>query len=1256
MKFNEAGIKNSVLPTIDQSKKSVSTAKDTLLNIIVPSDFSSASMIKNSIPNNLNDINSTLKNTYDWLNLKIADRHKMELKNEQLFSSMTFNSYSNQNIFIEPTPPKVGEPIALSTEPVADTRNWFEKAGDWLVDTGADIFNGISSWWTNTAFPIISDAIMTSQSGNAVLVETAAEVSSSGLGDWFSDKWSDLKKFWNNGKIIEVQATSISYLDELNSTSQEDAQHSMDTFYGQLMDNKSIYDQLNEQYTNSKVILDGYKERLEKLNSENDLAYQSERNDYDKAIEDLKDEYFGTGVRAEELKKLGITSFDGLERYVASKKKEFDKQKAYFNTLKLAYNLIPYSYVSQNEDYGSYSIDEVTLRKLIGNDYDYMTEEQIGIYNYIYCKEGKYKAEDYFTLLADSINQVKGLEDAGNFMLLLEGKNAVEKAALIAAEGLGDGALTFLNGLADAVNPDGSLSQTAYRQMYILQALSNQLIDPELITRLKGKGYTEEKFIEMCEKVTELEKSDYTEEQLIKMCEENLYDLETVKMYMSSGQDPEVIRAIMASGEYKAIYKYIYKFSTSVGNMAIPIVAGITAGALSKNVKAGTGVAWFLSHLGVISIGISAGGSSMNSAIHDGFSGPTSLMFGIANGLSESVIESLGNVPGLNPNFAPTLTGFLKEAGTEAVQEYLSIYYDSVFLGKTISISDGAAQLTEAAIMGFLMSAIMGGGETTLNIAGKTIVVSAQKLYEIVDSAKANGGKITAAQLFVGQNIDAVAPVSTGPNSPANTAGVALNNGSALTALFNNINNNNMALDILTETFISAGIPVDMNSALNKTWKDKFNNITRFAKIVNAMGKSIYQSYDAHNILHVARVASKSLKFAKIFEQMTGKKIDYDALIKAAQWHDVSMSQTKFLAKIQRSNGSFEYQKIDLETAKYSTYDLTAADVAMLADPANPAKRKAFLEALGKKPGINMSADMLKKFNQDVVWENLKEGDQIYTFNPLMLHRLSHAPNSSLAVLENASEIRASGTDPAIMAMVIFAHTKSNSGIGDLSNPAQWQAAIEELKKQANIMGIDASCLDSLTDVDGKIKADIFDQLHLQGLALRFGDAKAAKTGQSHIGGKFKLPEYLEGTAIVTNPDGSIKTMGPGSEMVNFGVSIPGVDNPTGMAFIFGEHAVGEPGEAISGTNVLNHTFDLNTVNFPNSTWVFGIKEKIDEFITDSSLQQEITLSIPAQNQKQFDALKAFYDAQYYDYIEPLKKDGKNVSMLPPKLTIVWKK
>ena len=700
MKFNEAGIKNSVLPTIDQSKKSVSTAKDTLLNIIVPSDFSSASMIKNSIPNNLNDINSTLKNTYDWLNLKIADRHKMELKNEQLFSSMTFNTMPNQFLPIDTlTPPKK---VAVEKTPEEPEDEGFFKG---LLDLAGSAIEGCIDYLSEE---IVDPAVdWFKETGSSIASGCKSLLNNT--GDWFEDKWSDLKKFWNNGKVNEVEVSSISYLSGLSVDDQAAAQNSMDTFFNRISEYQSIYDKLDEEYTNSKVILDSYNDSLARIEEEYKDASSLKLITKEEAIANLRKEIFDeNGTRGIELKRLGITSIEGLERYVREKKAELDRQGATLNALKLAYNLLPYSYVTQNADFASYPVDEAKLRELIGADYDYLSAEQIQIYNYIYNKEGKYKAGDYFTLLADSINQVKGMEAAGKFLQQLEGKNWAEKSLLITGQGIGDGMVSFIEGLLNNISADGSLSKNDYEQMYILQALSNQLIDPALLAELKKNGYTEEQFI--------------------KMCEEKVADPNFIKICEANNQDPELIKTIMANGEYKAIYRYIYQFSTSAGNMIIPIGVGIAVSAATQNAELGASLGFCLSHLGVGLMALSSMGNSMNSAVHSGFSGPTSLMYGLANGASDLVTESFGNIPGLNAAAKSTLMGFFQEAGTEAIQQYLSIYYDSVFLGKTISIEDSASQITEAAIMGFLMSAVMGGGQVAISYLGTKVTFSVDEL------------------------------------------------------------------------------------------------------------------------------------------------------------------------------------------------------------------------------------------------------------------------------------------------------------------------------------------------------------------------------------------------------------------------------------------------------------------------------------------------------------------------------------------------
>lgn len=132
--------------------------------------------------------------------------------------------------------------------------------------------------------------------------------------------------------------------------------------------------------------------------------------------------------------------------------------------------------------------------------------------------------------------------------------------------------------------------------------------------------------------------------------------------------------------------------------------------------------------------------------------------------------------------------------------------------------------------------------------------------------------------------------------------------------------------------------------------------------------------------------------------------------------------------------------------------------------------------------------------------------------------RKAHGVNSAMHILEHAKEMEAEGVNPSEVALIAFAHTKSMSGISDLTKPSDWlkgiraiQGAVDEYNKRNPNNKIEFNA-ESVFE-GGKPNTENIKNIAGQVAALRLGDAnrEANIPLRSQAGGKYdidKQPDY----------------------------------------------------------------------------------------------------------------------------------------------------
>ena len=208
-------------------------------------------------------------------------------------------------------------------------------------------------------------------------------------------------------------------------------------------------------------------------NHQFDLTDHAQREAYDKAIAEMsnqitqKEQYLNQAKRIQE----------GVTLSAATENADFKDKSAYVSTYEdgtwskltsdygLGYQDLTYEYINNQNgirdeikqkhirySYNAYGNGESIFEQ---NGYDYMTENEVAIYNYYYAKEGKDKAQEYL----DSIQETLNIRKATSMYEEMEDNTALELAFGVAA-----GLDQFKSGLENVFNTeDDYIAQTAYQ-------------------------------------------------------------------------------------------------------------------------------------------------------------------------------------------------------------------------------------------------------------------------------------------------------------------------------------------------------------------------------------------------------------------------------------------------------------------------------------------------------------------------------------------------------------------------------------------------------------------------------------------------------------------------------------------------------------------------------------------------------------------------------------------------------------------------
>ncbi|MCI8347398.1 MAG: metallophosphoesterase [Bacilli bacterium] len=327
---------------------------------------------------------------------------------------------------------------------------------------------------------------------------------------------------------------------------------------------------------------------------------------------------------------------------------------------------------------------------------DYLSEDQQHIMAYIYKTEGEAKAYEYYRLLQDQINQLKGME------------KAVDEYKKIKEAGKNAGKTTTTSSFESIFGGSAYGSSSNY---YSAKKTSQEYMTEYTHSVIKGTVNGVEGFKESWENINN----------------GNATELDYERMYL--------IEALQNDKDLAKGLEEAYGFGESVGNMLPTVTAGTIISVSTGG--AGAPVAAKLLQTAVTSSMIfgSSYGSKKHQNLLSGYTEEDAKKSAVVSSLSETLLEeALGSLPGVGKKSTNMLLNMFKEGGQEAIQQFAERLGDKWILDQDMEgwLDDSA----KAFIYGALISATFEAGQTVIYNGVKVVINSEtlQKLKKAVNS------------------------------------------------------------------------------------------------------------------------------------------------------------------------------------------------------------------------------------------------------------------------------------------------------------------------------------------------------------------------------------------------------------------------------------------------------------------------------------------------------------------------------------------
>lgn len=280
------------------------------------------------------------------------------------------------------------------------------------------------------------------------------------IGNFFSNLWSDLKEIVSN--IFNGHGNK----DEEELTESFENNPYIKGIDSKITELKNKNDKLELQEIENQINeLENIKDICLKILKDNEYKMLMKNTDYEQlsSIDKFKnfkiDATYGRLLVDEESLTEDKINFFGFAKVL------YDDHTYGYNHLN--------EYFSQNIYLGTIGWDAIVWKYL--EDIPYLTDEEIGIYSYLFETRGKDVAEEYFDFMREQINQRKGYDWAQNWLhqyLKEDGTNLDANEVALAIKGFSSGHANFWEGVFNFFGGvDGELSANQYQAIYLLEAL-----------------------------------------------------------------------------------------------------------------------------------------------------------------------------------------------------------------------------------------------------------------------------------------------------------------------------------------------------------------------------------------------------------------------------------------------------------------------------------------------------------------------------------------------------------------------------------------------------------------------------------------------------------------------------------------------------------------------------------------------------------------------------------------------------------------
>lgn len=332
---------------------------------------------------------------------------------------------------------------------------------------------------------------------------------------------------------------------------------------------------------------------------------------------------------------------------------------------------------------------------------DYLSEDQQHIMAYIYKTEGEAKAYEYYQLLQDQINQLKGME------------KAVDEYKKIKEAGKNAGKTTTTSSFENIFGGSAYGNSSNY---YSAKKTSQEYMTEYTHSVIKGTVNGVEGFKESWENINN----------------SNATELDYERMYL--------IEALQNDKDLAKGLEEAYGFGESVGNMLPTVTAGTIISVSTGG--AGAPAAAKLLQTAVTSSMIfgSNYGSKKHQNLLNGYTEEDSKKSAVLSAFSETLLEeALGTLPGVGKQSKNILINMFKEGGQEAIQQFAENLGDHFTLD-SIDLENCLEDADKAFIYGALISGTMETGQAIV-YKGVKVVIDSKTLQKIKTAVNSNNRK-----------------------------------------------------------------------------------------------------------------------------------------------------------------------------------------------------------------------------------------------------------------------------------------------------------------------------------------------------------------------------------------------------------------------------------------------------------------------------------------------------------------------------------